>query len=67
METVVRRTTTEPDVTMPVATLAMVFVGQISATEAARMGRLDVHDERTLPRWDALMQTRYRPFCADHF
>jgi predicted acetyltransferase len=63
----VTRTTAEPDVTLPVTTLAMLFFGQISATEAVRMGRLDAHDERALPQWDALMHTHHRPFCADHF
>ena len=66
-ETLLRRTGAEPQVTMPVQTLAMLAFGQISATEAARMGRLDAHDPDTLERWDAVMRTRYRPFCADHF
>lgn len=66
-ETLIRRTTETPDLTLPVHTLAMLTFGQISATEAARMGRLDVHDERTLDTWDMVMRTRYRPYCADHF
>jgi predicted acetyltransferase len=56
-----------PDVTLDVNTLAMVMMGQVSASEAARMGRLQVHDARALARWDALMRTRHRPFCADNF
>jgi predicted acetyltransferase len=57
----------EPDLTLDVNTLAMIMIGQVSATEAARMGRAQVHDARALPRWDAVMRTRYRPFCADTF
>ena len=63
----VRRTTAEPQLTLPVTTLAMLLFGQISATEAARMDRLDAHDEGALERWDAALRTRYRPFCADNF
>jgi predicted acetyltransferase len=66
-ETRVSRTTVTPQVTMPVHTLAMLAFGQISATDAARMGRLDAHDADALATWDAVMRTRYRPFCADYF
>jgi predicted acetyltransferase len=66
-ETRVRRTTVEPQITLPVQTLAMLLFGQISATEAARMGRLDAHDLAALERWDLVMRTRYRPFCPDQF
>jgi predicted acetyltransferase len=66
-ETLVRRTAEEPHVTMPVHTLPMLAFGQISATEAARMGRLEAHDPAALSAWDAVMKTAYRPFCADHF
>lgn len=63
----VARTTENPQVTMPVSTLAMLLFGQISAGEAARMGRLDAHDEPALDAWDAVFRTRYRPFCPDQF
>jgi len=66
-ETAVRRSKKSPHLTMPVSTLAMLFFGQISATEAARMGRLDVSDSKALPLWDRVMRTDYRPFCADMF
>jgi hypothetical protein len=52
---------------MPVTTLALLLFGQISATEAWRMGRLDAHDREALPAWDATLRTRYRPFCGDAF
>jgi predicted acetyltransferase len=63
----VRRETGEPQLSMPVSTLALLLFGQVSATEAARMGRLDAHDPAALPLWDAVMRTRYRPFCGDGF
>jgi hypothetical protein len=52
---------------MPISTLAMIVFGQINATEAARMGRLDVHDARSLSAWDDVMRTKYPLFCADEF
>lgn len=66
-ETSVRRSQATPDVSMPIHTLAMLAFGQISASEAARMGRLDAHNEAALDRWDVVMRTRYKAFCADHF
>jgi predicted acetyltransferase len=66
-DTLVRHTSADPQLTMPVHTLAMLAFGQLSATDAARMGRLDAHDPDALPLWDAIMRTRYKPFCGDHF
>lgn len=60
-------TTADPEVTMPISTLAMLLFGQINASQAARMGRLNVHREAALSNWDTLLQTKYRPFCADFF
>jgi predicted acetyltransferase len=65
--TEVRRTNKTPQLVMPVSTLAMLFFGQISSSEAARMGRLDASDSKALPLWDRVMRTDYRPFCADMF
>ena len=63
----VKQTGENPQLTMPISTLAMLMFGQISATEAARMARLDVHDERALETCDRVMRTPYRPYCADMF
>ena len=63
----IRRTDKTPQLVMPVSTLAMLFFGQLTASEAARMGRLDVSDTKALPLWDRVMRTDYRPFCADIF
>ena len=57
----------QPQLTMPVSTLAMLMFGQINASEAARMGRMDVHDKDVLDMWDRALRTPYRPYCADMF
>ena len=63
----ITRTSETPQVVMPVSTLAMLVFGQISATEAARMARLEVNEPDALPMWDRTMHTRYRPICTDMF
>ena len=63
----ITRTDQTPQLVMPVSTLAMLSFGQISATEAARMGRLDVTDSGALAAWDDAMRTEYRPYCANSF
>jgi len=63
----ISHTNEEPQLRIPISTLAMLVFGQISATEAVRMGRLDVLDVDALPVWDKTMRTMYRPFCADRF
>jgi len=63
----VRRTNDDPQLALPVSTLAMLVFGQVSAIEAARMGRLDVLDHSALSSWDSAMRTSYRPFCPDIF
>jgi len=56
-----------PQVAIPVSTLALLAFGQISASQAARMGRLDVFEHSALSSWDEAMKTSYRPFCPDDF
>jgi predicted acetyltransferase len=56
-----------PDITLTPGTLAMLLFGQITATEAARAGKLDVHDEAALPRWDKTLRTIHKPFTSDHW
>jgi predicted acetyltransferase len=63
----ISRTGDEPQLVMPISTMAMLVFGQISASEAARMGRLEVKEDSSLSRWDKVMRTKYRPFCADFF
>jgi len=64
---VIARTSETPQLVMPVSTLAMLVFGHLSATEAARMGRLDVTDSGALAAWDDAMRTDYRPSCANSF
>lgn len=52
---------------MPISTLALLAFGQVSATEAARMGRLDVYKPEALTVWDNVMRTLYKPACPDMF
>jgi len=66
-ETRVRRGERQPELTMPVATLAPLLFGHYSASHAARIGRLSVHDSAALPRWDALLRTERPPFCGTGF
>ena len=56
-----------PQLEMPAGTLSLLYFGQCSATEAARMGRLDINDPDSLHVWDRVMSTRYKPACADGF
>ncbi len=66
-ESSISRTSEEPQLVMPVSTLALLVFGEISATEAARMERLDVLEHTALSSWDRVMKTKYRPACADMF
>jgi len=63
----ITHTTEKPQLVMSINTLAMLVFGQISASEAARMGRLDVNEDGSLSLWDRVMRTKHRPFCADAF
>jgi predicted acetyltransferase len=63
----VTATKASAQVKMPVSTLALLVFGQISATEAARMGRLDALKPEALAMWDNVMRTLYRPSCPDMF
>ena len=63
----ITRTDRTPQLVMPVSTLATLAFGHLSATEAARMGRLDVTDPGALSAWDDAMRTEYRPYCANSF
>jgi predicted acetyltransferase len=56
-----------PDVSLRPGTLAMLLFGQITASEAARYGKLTVHNASALPTWDKTLRTKYAPFTADHW
>jgi predicted acetyltransferase len=63
----IRHSNRPAQVRLPVDTLAMLLFGQISASQASRMGRLDVLDHKALATWDRLLRTKHRPFCPDYF
>lgn len=66
-ETSVNKTDETPEVSMPVSTLSLLAFGQISASEAFRMGRLDVNMKESLDKYDSIFRTVYKPFCPDIF
>ena len=66
-DTEVSKTTADPDFVAPASTMAMLLFGQISPSEAWRMGRLETGDPPALARCDALLRTAHQPFCPDHF
>lgn len=53
--------------TLPPSTLAMLLFNQITATEAARMSRLDAREPAALKEWDRVLQTMHKPGCVDNF
>ncbi|MDA0350866.1 MAG: GNAT family N-acetyltransferase [Chloroflexi bacterium] len=55
------------DVSLRPGTLAMLLFGQITASEAARYGKLTVHNASALPTWDKTLRTKFAPFTADHW
>jgi predicted acetyltransferase len=63
----VQRTDAAPDLTLPAAAIGPLLFGHYSASQAARMGRLSVHEADALGRWDALLRTAYPPSCANPF
>jgi predicted acetyltransferase len=63
----VKPTRKAPQLEMPLSTLTLLFFGQLSATEAWRMGRLDAANPDCLKTWDQVMKTAYPSACADSF
>lgn len=63
----IQRTNESPQLILPTSTLGMLLFGHVSATQAARMGRLEIEQPDILPVWDRVMKTLYAPACADSF
>jgi predicted acetyltransferase len=57
----------EPDLTMPIASLAILLSGHRSATALARAGLLDAPEPKSLIKADRLFATDYAPWCNDSF
>jgi predicted acetyltransferase len=66
-QTCVRRTDRTPELTVPIGTLASLLFGHFTASHAARIGRLAVHDPAALSRWDTLFRTKFPPACGNGF
>ena len=62
-----KRTKKTPQVTMNIDTLTALLFNYMSASFAARIGRIDITNPDALPVWDTVMNTAYKPFCPDHF
>ena len=54
------------DLTLTPDALTGLVWGRLSASDAARAGLLEVHDDRALARWDTALRTRYAPYEAEH-
>ncbi|NJP83105.1 GNAT family N-acetyltransferase, partial [Streptomyces sp. AA8] len=55
------------DLTLSVAELGSLLLGDESAVRLAALGRVDEETPGTLARADALLRTGRRPWCADVF
>ena len=64
---IVSRSDEPAELYMTIDTLTLLFFGQVSATQASRMGRLKAMNTAVLFVADRLFETRYKPFCADIF
>ncbi len=63
----VERTSRPPELIISIDTLAMLLFGQISPSEAVRMGRAVTPEGCDLAKWDRIMRTRHKAFCPDFF
>lgn len=63
----VSRSSREPELTIPPATLASLISGYRSATHFVRAGRLDEHREGAALRANALFRPEYAPYCPNGF
>lgn len=61
----IKKTKKTPEVIMNANSLAMLLFGQLSASNAARMGIIEVKKKNALIRYDRLLRTEYMPFCGD--
>jgi predicted acetyltransferase len=66
-DTKVARVDAMADLTMGVASLAVLLSGHRSATTLARAGLLDTDNPKVLDKADRLFATAYAPWCSDIF
>ncbi|MFB4422946.1 GNAT family N-acetyltransferase [Streptomyces sp. QL37] len=60
-------TTRDPDLTLGVAELATLYLGDESPVRLAALGRLDEHRADAAAKADAVFRTPRRPWCPDVF
>ncbi|MDX3387821.1 GNAT family N-acetyltransferase [Streptomyces niveiscabiei] len=60
-------TTRDADLTLDVAELASLWLGDMSAVRLAALGRLREHRAGAVRRADAMLRTPTRPWCPDLF
>lgn len=61
------RTDDEPELHIPISTLAQLLFGQVAPSQAVAWGRAGASPGARLDFWDAMWRTRYAPFCPDTF
>ncbi|HXF51901.1 MAG TPA: GNAT family N-acetyltransferase [Dehalococcoidia bacterium] len=61
------RTDEEPELDMPISTLAQLLFGQVAPSQTVAWGRAEASPGARLDLWDAMWRTRYAPFCPDTF
>ncbi|HEV7973737.1 GNAT family N-acetyltransferase [Amycolatopsis sp.] len=61
------RTDAAPEVRLDVDVLAMLYLGEWTATALAQCGRLEVLDRAALPRLDELFRSATIPWCGTNF
>lgn len=63
----VKRSELEPELVMPVRTLASLISGHADASQLMRAGLLEAPEPQALGRADRLFATEYPPYCPDGF
>lgn len=63
----VSETAAPPQLSMDIYALAQLATGHLSATELAKLGRIEAPDPRDLETADAMFKAQYAQYCMNHF
>jgi predicted acetyltransferase len=63
----VERSTGQPQLSMDVATLASLYLGDHPVSRMVEAGRIQVHDAEAVPRAEELFRTGRLPWCGTNF
>lgn len=63
----IARTNESPQLTLDVSGLAQILFGQVSPSQAARIGRAEAVPDAPLALWDTMWRTEYAPYSPDAF